>query len=86
MASSQTQIAVKRLTCCDILGSEIPSEKKLILKVLLVNSLGLHSNGGSQLRLCSSLKVCLKVFDGANRFHLAVGLYSDIVQGTSETR
>ena len=75
---------MKRLTCCNILGSENPSEKKLVLKILFVNSLRLNSNGWSQLRLCSSLKVCLKVFDWANRFHLAVGLYSDIVQGTSK--
>ena len=53
MASNRSQ-SVKRLTCCNILGSEIPFGIKVSFEIIVGEIL---SNYSSQL--------CLKVFDSA---------------------
>ena len=98
MTNNQSQIPVKRLTCCNILGSEIPSGIEVSFENTVSDFLG------SQLNVCSSLRVFLNVFYSAqstrcsltkcvqmswllyktNIFHFSVGLYSDNAQRTSK--
>ena len=61
MASNRLQIAMKRLTCCNILGSGFPSGIKVSFENIVSEILSdytLHFRR-SQLHMCSSLKLSL---------------------------
>ena len=91
MASNRLQIAVKRLTYCNILGSGFPSGIKvsfenIVSKILSDYTLKKKDFDSAQATRCSLTK-CVEMswlLHKTNRFHFAVGLYSDNAQRTSK--